>query len=95
MAVTINLVSEQENKINTFLTKYFEKDMMTDNTTYEWSYTLPNPLDAANLIGSLMDSQLSEYITSWISFDENIFIKVKESNYNDIIKYIFDRFKTD
>jgi len=95
MSVTINLISEQENLINTFLTKYFEKDMMTDNETLEWSYTLPNPLDAATIIGSLMDSNLSEAITPWISFDENVFVKVKEDNYNDIIKYIFQRFNSD
>lgn len=92
MAVTINLISESENTINTFLNKYFEKDMMTDNETYEWSYTLPNPLDAANLISSIMDNNLSENITPWISFDENVFVKVKNDNYNDIIKYILQRF---
>jgi len=94
MAVTINLISEKENLINTFLTKYFEKNMMTDKETFEWSYTLPNPLDAATIIGSLMDSNLSDSITPWISFDENVFVKVKDDNYNDIIKYIFDRFNT-
>ena len=94
MAVTINLISEEENLINTFLTKYFEKDMMTDNETFEWSYTMQNPLDAATLIGSLLDSTLSNSITTWISFDENIFIKVKDDNVNDIIKYMFNRFNS-
>lgn len=92
MAVTINLISESGSTINTFLNKYFEKDMMTDDETYEWSYTLQNPLDAINLISSIMDNNLSENITPWISFDENVFVKVKNDNYNDIIKYILQRF---
>jgi hypothetical protein len=65
---------------------------MTDSETFEWSYTLPNPLDAATLIGSLMDSDLSEDNTPWISFDENVFVKIKNDNVNDVIKYIFNRF---
>ena len=56
--MTINLVSEKENTINDFLTKFFEKDMMTDSFTTEWSYVLPNPLDAINIISAVMDNSL-------------------------------------
>jgi len=92
MAITINLVSEKNNSINEFLTKFFEKDMLTDEFTSEWSYILPNPLDAVNIISAVMDNSLENDLTVWVSFDPNVFIKIKSDNYNEIIKYIFERF---
>lgn len=92
MGITINLVSEKENAINNFLTKYFEKDMLTDKNTAEWSYVLPIPLDAVNIISAVMDNNLEENLTVWVSFDPNVFIKIRQDNYNDIIRYILERF---
>lgn len=92
MEITLNLVSEKKNSINSFLTKYFEKDMMTDENTAEWSYILPNPLDAINIISAVMDNSLEDSLTVWISFDPNVFIKIKQDNYNEIIRYILERF---
>lgn len=90
--MTINLVSEKENTINDFLTKFFEKDMMTDAITSEWSYILPEPLDAINIISAVMDNSLEGDLAVWVSFDPNVFIKVKPDNYDEIIKYILERF---
>ncbi len=90
--MTINLVSEKENTINDFLTKFFEKDMMTDPFTTEWSYVLQKPLDAINIISAVMDNSLEKELEVWVSFDPNVFIKVKTDNYDEIIKYILERF---
>ena len=92
MAITVNLVSDKKNMINEFLTKYFEKDMMTDSNTSEWSYILKEPLDAINIISAVMDNSLENDLTAWISFDPNIFIKIKSDNYDEIIRYILERF---
>ena len=92
MGITINLVSEKRNAINTFLLNFFEKDMMTDENTTEWSYILPNPLDSVNIISAVMDNSLENNLTVWVSFDPNVFIKIKKENYNEIIKYILERF---
>ena len=92
MSITLNLVSEKNNAINNFLTSFFEKDMLTDDTTSEWSYVLPNPLDAINIISAVMDNSLEKDLIVWVSFDPNVFIKVKQDNYNEIIKYILERF---
>lgn len=92
MGITINLVSETENAINDFLTTFFEKDMQADKNTAEWSYVLPEPLDAINIISAVMDNNLEDILTVWVSFDPNVFIKIKMDNYNDIIRYILERF---
>ena len=92
MAVTLNLISEKNNVINDFLTTFFEKNMLTDATTAEWSYVLRNPLDAINIISAVMDNSLEDNLTVWISFDPTVFIKVKADNYDEIIRYILERF---
>jgi len=91
MAIILNLVSEKENIIQDFLESYFEKDMLADAQTYEWSYTLPEPLEAINIISAVLDNALTD-LTLWISFDPNVFLKVRPDNYNDIIRYIVERF---
>lgn len=92
MAITINLVSEEKNLINNFLLSFFGKDMLTDENTTEWSYTLPSPLTSVELISAVMDNYNEGSITCWVSLDPNIFLKVREDNYNELIKYIFQRF---
>lgn len=93
MAVTISLVSEQNNAINNFLTNFFDNKITADADTYEWDYSLCNNLDSINLISCLMDNiDLYPSINLWVSFDPNLFIKVKEDNYEKIIKYIANRY---
>lgn len=92
MAITVNLVSEKKNVINNFLSIFFEKDMLTDENTLEWSYTLSNPLNSIELVSAITDNYDENELTCWISLDPNVFIKVKENNCNDIIKYILHRF---
>ena len=91
MAIVLNLISEKQNVIQNFLESYFEKDMLADAQTYEWSYTLPEPLDAINIISAVLDNNLTD-LALWISFDPNVVLKVKTDNYNDIIRYIAERF---
>lgn len=92
MAITLNIISEKKAIINDFLTTFFEKDMLTDENTLEWSYTLSNPLSSIELISAIIDNYNENDITCWISLDPNVFVKVKEDNCNDIIKYILHRF---
>jgi len=93
MAVNISLVSEENNAINTFLTNFFDNKITADADTYEWDYSLYNDLDSINLISCLMDNiDLYPSINLWVSFDPNLFIKVKEDNYEKIIKYIANRY---
>ena len=92
MAITVNLVSEKKNMINNFLSAFFEKDMLTDENTLEWSYTLTDSLSSIELVSAITDNYNENDITCWISLDTNVFVKVKEDNGNDIIKYILHRF---
>ena len=93
MAINISLVSEENNAIREFLSNFFDNKITADYDTYEWDYSLRNNLDSISLISSLMDNiDLYPSINLWISFDPNLFIKVKEDNYEKIIKYIANRY---
>lgn len=93
MAVGISLVSEQNNVINNFLTNFFDNKITTDSDTYEWDYSLKNDLESIDLISCLMDNiDLYPSLNLWVSFDPNLFIKVKEDNYENLIKYIANRY---
>ena len=93
MAVDISLVSEQNNVINKFLTSFFDNKITTDSDTYEWDYSLKNNLESIDLISCLMDNiDLYPSLNLWVSFDPNLFIKVKEDNYENLIKYIANRY---
>lgn len=95
MAVNVSLVSDKNNVINNFLASFFDNKISTDSDTYEWDYSLTNNLDSIDLISCLMDN-IDSYpsINLWISFDPNLFIRVKEDNYEKIIKYIANRYAT-
>ena len=93
MAVGISLVSEQNNVINKFLTSFFDNKITADADTYEWDYSLQNNLESIDLISCLMDNiDLYPSLNLWVSFDPNLFIKVKEDNYENLIKYIANRY---
>lgn len=93
MAVGISLVSEQNNVINHFLTNFFDNKITADSDTYEWDYSLQNDLESIDLISCLMDNiDLYPSLNLWVSFDPNLFIKVKEDNYENLIKYIANRY---
>ena len=54
---------------------------------------LPGDLESIDLISCLMDNiDLYPSLNLWISFDPNLFIKVKEDNYENLIKYIANRY---
>lgn len=93
MAVNISLVSEKNNAINEFLTTFFDNKITADFDTYEWDYCLTNDLESIDLISCLMDNiDLYSSLSLWVSFDPNLFIKVKEDNYENLIKYIANRY---
>ena len=92
MSITLNLVSETKNVINKFLSDYFEKDMLTDENTLEWSYILKEPLSSIEFISAVIDNYDENLLACWISMDPNVFIRIKHDNLNDLIKYIINRF---
>ena len=84
----ISLYCENENLLSTFLNKYYNKDI--PNTMEDISFD--NPIELVDLISVVIDNTDKYPISAWINLDENIYIKITNSNINEIIKYLYERY---
>lgn len=85
---SLNLYSKDKNEISNFLERFYNKkiDKSIENISFE------NPLEMIDLISTLIDNNDQYNISAWINLDEDIFIKISNSNLNEIIKYLYERY---
>lgn len=83
--------SSKKGEINRFLSKFYNIDLGLENDLiYEKEYS--NPIELSDIIGVYIDNQEKYDLHLWICLDKNIFIYVTNSNANEIIKYLFERY---
>ncbi len=90
MLVFVNLNSNKTGEIDKFLSKFYNTKL--DIKENYWKKTFKNPVEIAELIGTYIDNKDMFDLNLWISFDPGILIKIDDSNANDIIKYLYERF---
>lgn len=91
MLVTVKLRSNKKNEINKFLSRFYNTEMnISENLTWQQEYK--NPIEISDIIGTFIDNLDLYDLKMWICLDKNIFININDSNANDIIKYLFERF---
>lgn len=85
---TLNLYCKDQNELSTFLEKFYNKkfEKSIENITFE------NPIEMVDLISAIIDNSDRYNISAWVNLDEDIFIKISNSNLNDIIKYLYERY---
>ena len=85
---TLNLYCKDQNELSTFLERFYNKkiEKSIENITFD------NPIEMIDLISAIIDNNDKYYISAWINLDEDIFIKISNSNLNDIIKYLYERY---
>lgn len=85
---TLNLYCKDQNMLSDFLEKFYNENFekATENITFE------NPIEMIDLISAIIDNNDNYNISAWINLDEDIFIKISNSNINDIIKYLYERY---
>lgn len=89
--VILKLRSTKKNEINKFLSKFYNTNLdISEDLTWQKEYT--NPIEISDLIGVFIDNINMYNIKMWISLDKYIYINVSNSNGNEIIKYLFERF---
>ena len=91
MNTIVNLYSEKKGEIKRFLNKYYDKDIVLENDL-KWEKEFENPIEITNIISALIDNNSKFKINTWISLDIGIFINVTESNLDQIIRYLFERY---
>lgn len=91
MPITVKLHSNKKGEINNFLCKFYETNM----NIYEslnWTKEYKNPIEISDIIGAFIDNEENFNLSMWICLDKNIFININDSNANEIIRYLFERF---
>ena len=85
---TLNLYCKDQNELSTFFEKFYNKkiEKSIENITFD------NPIEMIDLISAIIDNNDKYNISAWINLDEDIFIKISNSNLNDIIKYLYERY---
>ncbi len=91
MLVTLKLRSKKRNEINKFLSSFYNTNMEISENLI-WTKEYQNPIEASEIIGVYIDNIDSYNIKMWLCLDKNIYINITDSNGDDIIKYLFERF---
>lgn len=91
MHTIVNLYSPKKGEISRFLNSYYNKEVNIENDL-KWENTYENPIEIADIIGSLIDNNDNYNINMWISLDTDTFVNVTEYNVDSIIRYLYERF---
>ncbi|MBR3881879.1 MAG: hypothetical protein IKJ36_01260 [Clostridia bacterium] len=92
MKANINFYSEKDNEIKRFLEHYYSKNLPDFNYNLHYQEYFDNPIDMINIMSCFIDNKDNYEINLWISLDEDVFICVTESNLNNIVKYLYERY---
>lgn len=91
MFVSVNLYSKKQGELNNFLSRFYNTNLEIYNDL-NWEKKYNNPIEIAEIIGVFLDNIDDYFINMWICLDKNVYINVNETNGNDIIKYLYERF---
>ncbi len=96
MEAIIKLSSKQPDDIFHFLNAFFRYSHENVKTylphTLEWQKKYQNPTEMVDIIGTLIENTDQYQIHMWISLDSGLFIHVTESNADQVIRYIYERY---
>ncbi len=91
MASKIVLLSKENGEISNFLNKFYNSNINVPNVL-TWKKEFTNPVEISEFIAAFTDNMNSFNIKMWISLDKDVFIKISNSNANNVIKYLFERY---
>lgn len=86
MYVTVNLLSRKTGEIKDFLERYYQKELKMDNDIDQWIYVYNKPLQAIDMISTVIDNSDKHKMTLLIQVDRGDVHAVTYENCNDIIK---------
>ena len=93
MSVSVNLYKKKENEISKFLNDFNKSLLKTNNNSItEWKKEFSNPIEIADIIGVFIDNNYKYDINMWISLDTGFFINITNTNADQIIRYLFERY---
>lgn len=90
--VTINLYSSKKNEISKFLSQFYNTTSFDLEDQHKWQKDYTDPIEIAEVIGTLIDNSEEFSIHMWISLDKDFYIYVTEKNADELIRYLYERF---
>lgn len=91
MSTIINLYSDKSGEIKKFLEEFYQQKIELKNDL-KWEKEFKNPIEIVEIISAIIDNNNKFKINSWISLDNGIFINVTDSNLDQIIRYLYERY---
>ena len=91
MSVIVKLHSHKKGEIDNFLERFYNTNLSLQENL-DWQKDYANPIEISDIIGVFVDNYDNFDLAMWISLDKNIFIQITNSNANEIIKYLFERY---
>ena len=91
MNTIINLYSDKPGEIQRFLQNYYNEDISLKNDL-KWEKEFENPIEIVEIISAIVDNNSKFKINAWISLDSGVFINVTETNLDQIIRYLYERY---
>lgn len=97
MKAYIKLYSNYKNEISNFLNLFYNKSPkdilnLEDNSILEWQKDYENPIEIADIIGIFIENNDKFKINMWISLDKGVLINITNTNADQIIRYLFERY---
>jgi len=97
METIVKLYSNTKNEIAKFLINFFDLDNTSEAdynnpSILEWQKKYQNPTEIVDIIGTFIENNDKYKINMWICLDKGLFINVTESNADQIIRYIYERY---
>lgn len=87
----LKMFSENKKDLESFLTKFYEKEYILENKEY-YEIEFDNPIIMIDILTCYTENSDKFNLNFWISLDKDIFILITESNIDEIIKYIYERY---
>ena len=91
MKTKINFYSQKDGEIKKFLEQYYSKNLTLENNLF-LEQEFDNPIDMIDIISCFIDNNNKFEINLWISLDKDVYICVTDTNINNLIKYIYERY---
>ena len=92
MSAFLNFYSEKKGEIKRFLDLYYFQNNDDLNDSLFWKKEFQNPVEMIDIMTCFIDNNSKFNINLWISLDNDVYICISDSNINQIIKYIYERY---
>ena len=77
-------------EVEKFLSRFYNTSINLDSAFWKKEYS--NPVEIVEIIGTYVDNSDNFSLTMLICLDNDVYIHINDSNADDIIKYIYERF---